>query len=67
MSAVKWGNLGLGAAVALAMLAPSAEAGGTLRVAMTASDVPTTTGAPDNVRACGFSAIRCTRASCCGI
>jgi ABC-type transport system substrate-binding protein len=56
MTAVKWGNLGLGlgAAVALAMLAPSAEAGGTLRVAMTASDVPTTTGAPDN----GFEGLR---------
>ena len=27
---------------------PAALAGGTLRVAMTASDVPTTTGAPDN-------------------
>ena len=27
---------------------PAALAGGTLRIAMTASDVPTTTGAPDN-------------------
>ena len=31
-----------------------AEAGGTLRIAMTASDVPTTTGAPDN----GFEGLR---------
>jgi peptide/nickel transport system substrate-binding protein len=38
-------------AVALPMALVSsgvAEAGGTLRIAMTASDVPTTTGAPDN-------------------
>jgi hypothetical protein len=37
----------------LAAPAP-AEAGGTLRIAMTASDVPTTTGAPDN----GFEGLR---------
>jgi hypothetical protein len=37
----------------LAAAAP-AEAGGTLRIAMTASDVPTTTGAPDN----GFEGLR---------
>src|SRR3954447_18197089 len=33
---------------------PAALAGGTLRVAMTASDVPTTTGAPDN----GYEGVR---------
>src|SRR3954454_11421617 len=33
---------------------PGALAGGTLRVAMTASDVPTTTGAPDN----GYEGVR---------
>src|SRR5215212_12154090 len=33
---------------------PAALAGGTLRIAMTASDVPTTTGAPDN----GFEGMR---------
>src|SRR4029077_10081138 len=32
----------------------SALAGGTLRIAMTASDVPTTTGAPDN----GYEGVR---------
>ena len=37
----------------LAAPAP-AQAGGTLRIAMTASDVPTTTGAPDN----GFEGLR---------
>ena len=37
----------------LAAPAP-AEAGGTLRIAMTASDLPTTTGAPDN----GFEGLR---------
>jgi peptide/nickel transport system substrate-binding protein len=42
------------AALALASLAGPAEAGGTLRIAMTASDVPTTTGAPDN----GFEGLR---------
>src|SRR5262249_14263626 len=40
-------TLGLATAAVLA-LAGSAWAGGTLRVAMTASDVPTTTGSPDN-------------------
>src|SRR5690348_3056083 len=35
-------------AAALLLPTPAALAGGTLRVAMTASDVPTTTGAPDN-------------------
>src|SRR5512133_3699794 len=34
--------------------AGSALAGGTLRIAMTASDVPTTTGAPDN----GYEGVR---------
>src|SRR6516162_10270113 len=42
------------AALLLASLSHSAEAGGTLRIAMTASDVPTTTGAPDN----GFEGLR---------
>ena len=42
------------AAVALGLTAGSAFAGGTLRVAMTASDVPTTTGAPDN----GYEGLR---------
>ncbi len=40
-------RFGLTAAVSLALACP-AQAGGTLRVALTASDVPTTTGAPDN-------------------
>src|SRR5262245_16617864 len=49
------GLLALAGAVAgLLSLAAAAEAGGTLRVAMTASDVPTTTGAPDN----GFEGMR---------
>jgi peptide/nickel transport system substrate-binding protein len=41
-------------AAALLSLATAAQAGGTLRIAMTASDVPTTTGAPDN----GFEGLR---------
>jgi len=41
-------------AAALLSLATAAQAGGTLRIAMTASDVPTTTGAPDN----GFEGMR---------
>lgn len=41
-------------AAALLSFAATAQAGGTLRVAMTASDVPTTTGAPDN----GFEGMR---------
>jgi hypothetical protein len=36
------------AVLLLASLSISAQAQGTLRIAMTASDVPTTTGAPDN-------------------
>jgi hypothetical protein len=36
------------AGLLLGLAAGSALAGGTLRIAMTASDVPTTTGAPDN-------------------
>ena len=44
----------LAAALALGLAAGSALAGGTLRVAMTASDVPTTTGAPDN----GYEGVR---------
>ena len=39
---------------ALLSFAAAAQAGGTLRIAMTASDVPTTTGAPDN----GFEGLR---------
>ena len=42
-----------GTAAVLLSLA-HAQAGGTLRIAMTASDVPTTTGAPDN----GFEGMR---------
>jgi peptide/nickel transport system substrate-binding protein len=42
------------AALLLASLGASAQAQGTLRIAMTASDVPTTTGAPDN----GFEGLR---------
>src|SRR5438105_859349 len=42
------------AALLMASLAAPAQAGGTLRIAMTASDVPTTTGAPDN----GFEGLR---------
>jgi peptide/nickel transport system substrate-binding protein len=38
----------LGLAAAVLALTGSAWAGGTLRVALTATDVPTTTGAPDN-------------------
>jgi len=38
----------------LGLTAGSALAGGTLRIAMTASDVPTTTGAPDN----GYEGVR---------
>src|SRR5260221_13681247 len=43
----------LGAAALLSFCAV-AQAGGTLRIAMTASDVPTTTGAPDS----GFEGLR---------
>src|SRR5437588_8166369 len=39
---------------ALLSLTVTAQAGGTLRIAMTASDVPTTTGAPNN----GFEGMR---------
>ena len=46
--------LSASAALLLVALGNSAQAGGTLRVAMTASDVPTTTGAPDN----GFEGLR---------
>src|SRR5260370_29119501 len=44
------------AAVVLVLLSlgDTAQAGGTLRIGMTASDVPTTTGAPDN----GFEGMR---------
>jgi peptide/nickel transport system substrate-binding protein len=38
----------------LISVATAAQAGGTLRIAMTASDVPTTTGSPDN----GFEGMR---------
>ena len=47
-------SMPVAAAVALGLTAGSAFAGGTLRVAMTASDVPTTTGAPDN----GYEGLR---------
>jgi hypothetical protein len=54
--------------LALGCAGGSALAGGTLRIAMTASDVPITTGAPDNgyegVRFLGYPS---TRASCSGI
>jgi ABC-type transport system substrate-binding protein len=46
-------RLCMAAAALLALLGP-ARAGGTLRIAMTASDVPTTTGAPDN----GYEGVR---------
>jgi peptide/nickel transport system substrate-binding protein len=56
MTAARLVQLGVATSVAAALfaLASSAQAGGTLRVAMTASDVPTTTGAPDN----GFEGLR---------
>jgi len=41
-------SLAVSMATAGCIIASSAQAGGTLRIAMTASDVPTTTGAPDN-------------------
>ena len=57
MLAILATRLGLAIALALAVAAP-AGAGGTLRVALTATDVPTTTGAPDNggegIRFLGF-------------
>lgn len=40
--------VGAAAALALGLHAGGAEAGGTLRIAMTAADVPTTSGMPDN-------------------
>ena len=57
------------AALLLASLSHSAEAGGTLRIAMTASDVPTTTGVPLTTasRVCASWAIRSSRDWCCGI
>src|SRR5437016_11559930 len=42
------------ATLTLGLAAGSVMAGGTLRIAMTASDVPTTTGAPDN----GYEGVR---------
>src|SRR5690606_18018507 len=42
------------AALAMGFAAGAADAAGTLRIAMTASDVPLTTGAPDN----GFEGVR---------
>ena len=45
---------GIAAALAIGLAAGSALAAGTLRIAMTATDVPTTTGAPDN----GYEGIR---------
>jgi len=56
------------AVLLLALLGIPAQAQGTLRIAMTASDVPTTTGAPDN----GFEGLRflgypSMKGLCCGI
>ena len=48
------GLLGAISALALAAASGSAAAQGTLRLAMTASDVPTTTGVPNN----GFEGVR---------
>src|SRR6266702_6681042 len=42
------------AALVLGLTAGAAQAAGTLRIAMTASDVPITTGAPDN----GYEGVR---------
>jgi peptide/nickel transport system substrate-binding protein len=42
------------ALVLFAVAAPPADAGGTLKIAMTAADVPTTTGMPDN----GYEGVR---------
>ena len=54
-------------ALAAALLSPyPAMAETTLRIAMTASDIPTATGLPNN----GFEGMRFTRSSkdwCCGI
>ena len=47
-------RLPVAAALALGLSAQAGLAGGTLRIAMTASDVPTTTGAPDN----GYEGVR---------
>src|SRR5712691_4383876 len=49
-----WACVPVAAALALGLAAGSALAGGTLRVAITATDVPTTTGAPDN----GYEGLR---------
>ena len=46
--------MAVAATLTLALPVGSALAGGTLRIAMTASDVPTTTGAPDN----GYEGVR---------
>jgi len=48
MSIGKASRILLAVAGLLVFASSGAEAGGTLRVALTASDVPTTTGAPDN-------------------
>ena len=49
-----WAYMPVAVALTLGLAAGSALAGGTLRIAMTASDVPTTTGAPDN----GYEGVR---------
>jgi ABC-type transport system substrate-binding protein len=56
MDSISTMRAGVAAAVALALGMPAgvALAAGTLRIAMTASDVPTTTGAPDN----GYEGVR---------
>ena len=51
---IKHAAVAAAAAWSLVLSGVSAQAGGTLRIAMTASDVPTTTGAPDN----GFEGLR---------
>src|SRR6201997_912565 len=50
---MRFGRATLTAGVLISVVT-AAQAGGTLRVAMTASDVPTTTGSPDN----GFEGMR---------
>ena len=49
-----WAYMPVAVALTLGLAAGSALAGGTLRIAMTASDVPITTGAPDN----GYEGVR---------
>src|SRR5215475_13851175 len=51
---MRWVSVPVAAALVLGLAPGSVLAGGTLRIAMTASDVPTTTGAPDN----GYEGVR---------